>query len=208
MKEKKKTGMIVFSVSCIIIVTICLIIQLILNQDTERLKKESKKYETLITETKSGEKIETEYTHVEDAKFYIKIPKSFRILNHEEINQKYNGKVPNIVFSNEEMTINVAISMTDDKMPDAKIKFYHQNMNEVLKENNEIIGTKLYQVDGHTLGQIKLLSNATDTKIYNNMIYFSYQDKLVIVTFNCIEEEREEWQEVGEFIIDSLFFKK
>ena len=105
------------------------------------------------------------------------------------------------------MTINIAISLTENKMLDSGIKKYHQYMVELLKDNSEIIDSKTYQVGGYTIGQIKLLSTASDTKIYNNMLCFSYQDKLVIVTFNCTEELKEQWQEVGDFIIDSLFFK-
>lgn len=208
MKQKKKIGTLILGISAVIIIAVCLIIQIVLKKENKKLEQESKKYETLITTTKSKEKVETEYIHVEDAKFFIKVPKKFKQLTQEEINKKYTGNVPNIVFSNDELTINVAISMTDNQMKNTDIKKFQQYMEEVLKENSEIIKSNYYQVDQHNIGQIKIISKAADTNIYNNMIYFSYQDKLVIITFNCTEELKEEWQEVGDFIIDSLFFKE
>lgn len=206
MKSKKKLGAIVFGVICISIIVICLVIQFIVKEDTKRLEKESKKYDSLTVETKSKEKIDTEYTHIDGAKFYVKIPKSFKQLTMEEINKKYTGDIPKVVFSNDDLTINIAISMTDNKMLDSSIKTYHQHMKEVLEKSSEIIESKYYQVDGHNIGKIRLMSKATDTSIYNNMICFSYQDKLVIITFNCTENLKDEWQKVGDFVIDSLFF--
>lgn len=89
-----------------------------------------------------------------------------------------------------------------------QIKEYIEYMNSILKKDNKIINTNFYKVDNHNIGQIKLISTASDTKIYNNMICFSYNNKLVIITFNCTENLKDEWINVGDFIIDSLFFKE
>lgn len=208
MKDKKKIAKIVFGVVCVIIVAVCIVIQVVIKNEDKRLQEESKKYETLTVETKSGTQIETEYTHIDDEKFYVKIPKNFKQLDYETITTKYNGDVPDVVFSNEETTINVAISMTENKMADNKISEYIDSMEKILKNSSEIISKDCYKVDGHNIGKIELISNAADTKIYNNMICFSYNENLVIVTFNCTENLKEEWISVGKFIIDSLFFKE
>lgn len=208
MKDKKKIGKIIFGIVCVLIVIVCIIIQIVIKNESEKLEKESKKYETLIVETLSGNKIETEYIHIDNENFYIKVPKNFKQLEYETIIKKYNGDVPNLVFSNDETTINIAISTTENKMKDSQIKEYKEYMQELLKNHSEIIETNYYNVDNHNIGQIKLISNAADTKIYNNMICFSYNDKLVIITFNCTENLKDEWNNVGDFIIDSLFFKE
>lgn len=209
MKNNKNIGKIVFGIVCALIIVVCIIIQIVMKSENNKLEKESQKYETLIIETPSGNKIETEYTHIDDKNFYIKIPKDFKQLDYYTIIKKYNGDVPNIVFSNDETTINVAISITENKMKDSQIKAYKEYMEKLLKDYSEnVLETNYYNVDNHNIGQIKLISNATDTKIYNNMIFFSYNDKLVIVTFNCTEDLKDEWSNVGNFIIDSLFFKE
>ena len=73
MKDKKKILTIVFVVVCIVILSICLVINLFIKKEDKNLEKESKKLSTLTVKTKSGTEIETNYTHVDDYKFYIKI---------------------------------------------------------------------------------------------------------------------------------------
>lgn len=208
MKDKKKIGIVIYSIICVVIVAVCLVIQFVIKNEDKKLQKEKEKLEILTIKTESGVEIETEYYSFDNSKFYLKIPKSFKQLDYETITKKYNGNVPNIVFSNEETTINVAVSLTDDKMSNTQIKSYKEAMENLLKDNSEIISSDLYELSGHNIGKIKLISEAQDTSIYNNMIFFSYNDKLVIVTFNCTTELQKEWQSVGDFIIDSLFFKK
>ncbi len=82
------------------------------------------------------------------------------------------------------------------------------NMKTLLEKNSDIVESKSYKVDGHTIGEMKLVTKAVDTNIYNHMLFFSYHDKLVIITFNCTEELRNDWEQVGDFMIESLFFKE
>lgn len=208
MKGKKKIGVVIFGIICAVIIGVCLIIQFVIKQEDKELQKESEKLETLTIKTESGIEIETEYSSFDNSKFYLKIPKSFKQLDYETITTKYNGNVPNIVFSNDETTINVAVSLTDNEMSNTQIKSYKETMENLLKNNSEIITSDLYEVESHNIGKIKLISKAQDTSIYNNMIFFSYNGKLVIATFNCTTELQREWQSVGDFIIDSLFFKE
>ena len=204
--SKKKIGLIIFFVVCAIFVAVCLAISFVMNKQTEELEKEAEKYETLVTTTKSGEQVETQYIHVGEEKFFVKVPTAFKQLDSETINQKYSGDVPDIVFSNDEVNINVAISMSENEMHNVQINSFGKQMEESMKSLGEIISTNYYTVDGHDIAQLKLVSNAEDTKIYNNMVCFSYNDKLVIITFNCTEALRDEWVGVGDFIIDSIFF--
>jgi len=206
MKKNKNVIGIVLVVVSAVIVLVCAIIHFYIENENKELEKESEKFKTLIVDTKSGEKIETEYVHIDNENYFIKIPKSFSQLDNETINKKYNGEVPNIVFSNDETTINVAISATNNNMNDSQIKKYMEDMEKLMSNYSEVIDTKLYKVDNHTIGQMKLVSSAYDTNIYNNMLCFSYNGKLVIINFNCTVNLKDEWEKVGDFIIDSLFF--
>lgn len=199
--DKKKLGTIIFAIVCVLIVVVCIIIQVIMNKQTQELEKESEKIDTLVTTTTSGVEVETQYMGVEENKFFVKVPTSFRKLSSEEISKKYSEDVPSVVFSNDEETINVEINITDNNMKNSEIKTY---MDNVIKENGDkMISSNYYEVDNHNIGQIKMND---DNNIYNNKIFFSNNDKLVIITFNCTKNLQEEWQGVGDFIIDSLFF--
>lgn len=204
--NKKKVGLTIFYSACVIFIIVCIIIQVKVNKETEELEEEAKKFESLVTTTKSGGQIQTEYTHIESNKFFIKVPTSFRQLTSEEINQKYIGNVPGTVFSNEDGSINVAINMTENGMKNDEISAYKIQMENIAKENSwKVISSNYYEVDNHNVSQIKMISSVNNDNIYNNIIAFSYNDKLVLITFNCKEELKEEWEGVGDFIIDSLF---
>lgn len=144
MKDKKKIGIVIYSIICVVIVAVCLIIQFVIKKEDKELQKEKEKLEILTIKTESGVEIETEYYSFDNSKFYLKIPKSFKQLDYETITKKYNGNVPNIVFSNDETTINIAVSLTDDKMSNEQIKSFKETMENLLKDNSEIISSDLY----------------------------------------------------------------
>ncbi len=100
MKDKKRVGKIVFGVICVIIVIVCVIIQIVLKNEDKKLEKKGEKFKTLIVETKSGNKIETEYVHVDDEEFYFKVPKNFKQLDYATIIKKYSGFVHYFLFYN------------------------------------------------------------------------------------------------------------
>lgn len=206
MKNKKRVGLIIFSVICVIFIVICIVIQIIVKSDMKKLDKEAEKYETMITETRSGEQIETEYIYIGQDKFFVKVPTTFIQLDSEMINKKYQGDVPDVVFSTEDTKINIAINKTNVTMKNNEVLQYRLEFEKIYQDRAEILDTDYYEVDGHNVGKIRMISQAVDTKIYNNSLFFSYDDKLVIVTFNCTEDLKDEWEEVGNFIIDSLFF--
>lgn len=175
--------------------------------ETEGIDPNDKKDEILIFETVKGNKIETEYIPI-DHKFYLKIPKNFEQLDYDIITQKYSGDIPDMVFSNEEANINVAISLTENRIKNSQIDAYTDYMEQLFSNYCEVVDTNSYTIGNYNVGQIKLISDAVDTQIYNNMIYFSYHDKLIIVAFNCTEKLMDEWMDAGDFIIDSLAFEE
>ena len=71
---------------------------------------------------------------------------------------------------------------------------------------NNVLGVQNVGADcaKNILNNSNIMNNVE--KIENYLTHFSYEDKLVIITFNCTEALRDEWENVGDFIIDSLFF--
>lgn len=162
--------------------------------------------ENMIINTKSGNKIETEYAYIDNNKFYFKVPTEFKELTYEKILNKYDNNYPNVVYSNDDLTINIAVNLTNSKMKNTQIENYANYIYKRLKDSNEIISNEIYKIQKYDVGKIEFISNANDTKIYNNMIFFSYNDKLVIITFNSILELKDEWESVGNFVLESLIF--
>ena len=141
MNEKKKK---IFITICIAIIVICIVVIAFMNQKTEVLDKKSKMLDDVLTETESGQTVETEYTRLEGEDFFFKVPTSFKSLDNQTISQKYTSNIPDMVFANKDGTIN---------------------------------------------------------------FIFAYNEKLVIINFNCTKDLMKEGKGVGDFLIESLFFK-
>lgn len=130
-------------------------------------------------------------------------------MSSDLVNVKYpNGNVPTYVLTNDETTINVVVNVTKDKMNNESITPFLETMKQTLATSSEIIESNVYEKENHYIGEIKFMSKAVDTDIYNHMIIFSVDDTLRIVSFNCTKELKDNWESVGEFVIDSLTFRK
>lgn len=158
-------------------------------------------------EMKNGDNVELEYADIAGADFSIQVPKSFQVMEEETIAQKYSGDVPDQVFTNEETTVNIAVSLTENPMQDSQIEEYKDYMEDVMKDVSQVTESDCYQVDGRQVGRLTLVSDGADTKIYNDMMFFSQNGRLVIVAFNCTQELAEDWAAVGDAIVNSLYFK-
>lgn len=161
---------------------------------------------SLTVETGKGNKIETVYVGLNDNKFRLKVPKDYKVLSDKEIKDKYGSEAPNVVYASPDDKINVVIKTTQNALSNDQIKEYLDTMKSILGLGGEVIDTDYYQVDNYNVGTIRLTSNSAEGNYYNHMMFFSQDGKLVIVTFNCPKDLREEYEPVGNFIIKSLNF--
>ncbi len=204
----KKNTKIIFTIVVILIVAVLLGVQYYFNKETEKLKEENEKMNIFEITTKSGEKIVTEYNKFDDS-FLLKIPTSFKLMDEETLKIKYpNQNPPTFAFTNDQTTINIAANITDISFTNNDIDSYISTLEKTLDSVGEIIDTKVHEKDGHKIGEIKFISHAIDTDIYNHMMIFSDKEKLRIVSFNVTKELQDDWQTVGEFIIDSIIFSE
>lgn len=204
---KKKVGIIIGVVAVVIIVAVLLVVQAVFKQATDELKQEEELLNKLSIETKSGETVELEYVNFENGEFYLKLPKNFKQMDDETLKVKYpNGNPPSFAFANDDATISIAVSVSDVEMKDEAIGAFVESMKTQLGSGAEILDSSVTEKDGHTIGQLKMVTKGPDTDIYNHMLMFSCNDKFRTIGFNCTKELQEEWQEVGAFIINSLMF--
>lgn len=183
------------------------IIDHMLNQDLQKQQQELDELANMQAATKSGETVEMELFSFADGRFFLKLPKSFAPMDESLIAVKYpSGNAPTHVFTNEQTTINVALNITENNMPDDEIALYIKYMEQELEGSMEILSSGITEKAGRQIGQISFRSAAVDTDIYNHFLAFSDDGKLVLITFNCTVSLQDEWQPVGDFILQSLHF--
>ena len=178
-----------------------------LDRDLEQQGKELEMLKQEQVETKSGQVIETELCNFEDGEFFVKIPSSFTQMTQEMMAQKYpSGNLPTYVFSNEDGTVNVVLNVTGDSMKDDDIEDFIKTVSAQVAGDSDKVKTSVYEKSGHKIGFVEMVTPAKDTDIYNRMAVFTVGGEMRIVSFNCTVQLQEEWQPVGEFIVESIHF--
>lgn len=163
--------------------------------------------QSMTITTEQGNVIETEYKKFD--MFSIKIPKEFEVMSEEVMEVKYPLLESSaVVYTNEDASINVAINLQGGALREEQIEEFIKAMEELYSAFGEVIDTNIYEKQGYKIGSIKMVSPALDTDIYNHEIVFSYDGKVQVISFNCTKKYQEEWEEVGDFIIESIKFKK
>lgn len=140
--------------------------------------------------------------------FSLAVPKDFTIMDNDMLALKYpNGNPPTQVYTNPRGTVNIALVMNDVELKNEHVKACM----ELLKDDYgaialEDIQAVLTQQSDHNIGEMSLLSAASDTDIYNHLLIFSVHDKLRIINFNCTKELMEDWSYISDVILTSLQF--
>jgi hypothetical protein len=164
-----------------------------------------KKYQK--NEEQNEPTIKMDFKHFNNDEFAIKIPETFELMDETILKIKYPAeRRPQIVYTNEDNSINVAVSILEDEVESIKeyleLTKKYLNMLEIKAES------EYYEKNNHGIGELKLISKALNAEIYNNMMFFEVNGKLRIISFNCTIEQQDEWKKIGDYIIDSLVIYK
>ncbi len=164
----------------------------------------------MVVETGKGEKIETGFITVDDANFRIKVPTRFKKLDADQLKEDYGEDAPNVAYTDiNDNEVAITISLTGETFKNDQIKDYLDTMKTVLGVGGATVhGTDYYTVENHNVGTIDLTLKSGNESVFSRMMFFTDNDKLVIVTFNCEDKLKDEWKNVGDFIFKSLEFKK
>lgn len=143
-----------------------------------------------------------------DGRIEVLIPEQFNVLDDEIINRKYPiDQIPNIVYANDNGTINIAFKQYDYPMSQKKIADFHKNYVASFNKINTastFISDSLYTIDKQRIGVLEVITPAIDTKIYNFIFYTDVQGELLVCTFNCMQHERKKWKDATRVILKSL----
>ncbi len=161
------------------------------------------KLKDLIVSTKSGQKLQTEYSSIKDTGFFIKVPTEFTELNNTEKKQKFGISDIDKVYTNKDKSVNVLMDVSEDEISDSDMETYKDDIESSFSDNNSLTSVELTKVDNHNIVSIVY----QDEYEYHHTLYFSYDDHLATISFNVLLDDKDEWLPVSEFVLDSLYFK-
>lgn len=184
--------------------------------EKERQEKETKtevskfvgKEAPFLTETIDGEVIPFTLRTLLDNKIAIILPKQFTAMPVEQVKLKYPFEQrPDPIFTNEQMTINIGFTYTDEELDGLEMNHYKDAIVLMLKQTQRILEwyeDGVQEIHETTVGYAEFLTPALGTGIYNLMFFTALEGKVLIGTFNCTEAEMETWQPVAHRILGSF----
>lgn len=155
--------------------------------------------------TQEGTNLTFEYVDFDG--YSIKIPANLSLMSDEVKSIKYpTEKTPKVVYTNDDASINIALENEKDALENNQIIEYTKQMEKLLGSFGEIKSVDNFKRDNHNIGEIKVITQAIDTEIFNHMIFFSIDGQLKAINFNYIIEYYEEFEEVSDLVINSIKF--
>ncbi len=153
---------------------------------------------------KVGEELIDLKTYRVDQAFFLNIPNSFITLDEATLKANYpNNDRPELVFQNADNTTHIFITTSNITMADADLQTYLEQ-----QEQNETMVTQtaeLYTNHDKTFAKWEHRDQDT-TGYYRDTRYFTIDNKLVMVEFNTLLTQEEEWQAVKNAVLDSISF--
>tara|TARA_R110000782_G_scaffold5853_3_gene20226 strand:+ start:26799 stop:27467 length:669 start_codon:yes stop_codon:yes gene_type:complete len=161
-----------------------------------------RKINTNSIRVNSGNKIEIEGT------IELLLPNRFETMPRETIKLKYPSAArPSSVYTNKEGTVNIALNHTITPMDNQGVDAYKiQFEGQLIQMGAKLIKSESIVKNGKNQVILEFISRAMDGSIYNLFVISHMDNHLVMVTFNCLDKEREEWSETAKKIIDSIKF--
>ena len=161
-------------------------------------------------EEKKEEKLEVDGVEINfktyrvDSSFFLNVPDTFIMLDGDTLKSKYNyNNRPELVFMSEADTEHVFVSTTNEDMTDDGLEAYLNNRIAGLT-GMTVIDSGVYQKYDKTFARLV----AMDANTYYNLRFFTLDNKLVTVEFNCSVSVYEEWEDAVNEIMDSICFNE
>ncbi len=157
-----------------------------------------------------GEDVPVIDQRILNGKITLRMPKLFSIMSPELASLKYpSERRPNIIYTDESTTINLAFNMTPHVLTEAGVAEFQENMIDVLEQaqpSAEWLDTDVIEINDKTIGFIEVITPAIDGDIFNLMFFASIDGQALIGTFNCMEEDLEDWRPIARAMMETLQF--
>lgn len=143
-------------------------------------------------------------TYRVDEAFFFNVPDTFIMLDEAALKEKYNyNNRPELVFMSDADSEHIFISTTNEDKTDDGLESYLNNRISGLTSMN-ILDNGIYQKHDKTFAKLVV----TDDNTYYNFRFFTLDNKLVTVEFNCSVNVYKEWEDIINEIMDSICFNE
>ena len=139
-------------------------------------------------------------------KLRLSVPDYFTEMSSAMKHSKYpRGNSPDVVYTDEDGAVNVALNYTAAAMLDNDIATMQNRLLQQLQAANSIdLTTRTETINGSEFAVFEFMSQAIDTRVYNLMFLTELDGRMLLGTFNCTEALKGEWQPRAKEILASV----
>jgi hypothetical protein len=139
-------------------------------------------------------------------KLRLSVPDYFTEMSSAMKHSKYpRGNSPDVVYTDEDGAVNVALNYTTAVMSDNDIATMQSRLLQQLQAANPIdLTTRTETINGSEFAVFEFMSQAIDTRVYNLMFLTEMDGRMLLGTFNCTESLKLEWQPRAKEILASV----
>lgn len=154
-------------------------------------------------------KVQGNFIQEQHDDFYMEIPANLIEFNEDEIKLKYPGaNRPNMVYGNKGGSVTVGLSLNVAQILDEELPLFISSTKEGLLNNLNVewISDNFQDINGYDFAILRFYSNSTNGRIYNMMVAAVYNNKLILITFNCLYTEMSHWKVEFDEMVKSISF--
>ncbi|CAH1225120.1 hypothetical protein [Paenibacillus sp. JJ-223] len=148
-------------------------------------------------------------TELFDGRVAAFLPRSLRLISEKEADLKYpSSNRPEWIYTNDTGTVNFTFNRLDHRISAEEMTSFTETMANVLRSTQPIRqwdkqGVRITDT-GHVLGYCQFSVQGLNDQIYNYIGFTILDQKVLVYGFNCTDEEKKDWVEPGEMILNSL----
>lgn len=136
------------------------------------------------------------------------MPSMFKPMTPQMAALKYpSERRPQLIYTNALSTINVAFNHTATPVRDKEIGEFTQGITQILRRTQKILkwyGDGVVQSPEAAVGYCEFVTPVMNGSIYNFMFFLSLEGRALMCTFNCLDQEMNDWRPVAKSIMASL----
>jgi hypothetical protein len=144
-------------------------------------------------------------------KVSLLVPSEFKPLSAEMLIKKYpNANRPGVVYSNERISINIALDHTVHHLPADKLGAALESIRTTFKNqypSAEWFRSEIRPINGRTFLLVEVRTPSADVEVRNIIVGTSLDDRLLMISFNVVKTLEKEWLPIGNRIIESITVK-
>ena len=139
----------------------------------------------------------------------ITLPDKFAQMEKRYVKAKYPAynKKDAIILTNKDTTINFMFDFQDGTIDPEEMEEIRDHLLDMIKELHPahvFLDKATIEHNGLKVAFFEIVTPSLDKNIYNFMYFFLVDEKLVIATFNCFDDEKGDWRPIIRQVIKSL----